>query len=136
VNLTFRVGALLVATDPAYVTSTGIGGDALALLMFDLHRCGYILGVVFFVRWLLPMGSSPIAPACPHHPQGAARHRLLRMARRPVIVFALPDTRARPPRRVRPTSIAEFGMIVYLLLRGVRIRPEAPGRARALRSCS
>ena len=49
VNVTFQVGALITATDPAY-------DDATTLLLLDLHAYGYALGGVFFGLWLLPMG--------------------------------------------------------------------------------
>jgi hypothetical protein len=134
VNLTFQVGALLAATEPAYAAFAGTGsGDTLALLMLDLHHYGYILGGVFFGLWLLPMGYL----ACRSSLFPTTLGVLLIIGSfawiaDPVIAFALPDT----PGIVRqivsvPTSIAEFGLILYLLIRGTRSRQEAPGRAPA-----
>ncbi|WP_231949505.1 DUF4386 domain-containing protein [Alloactinosynnema sp. L-07] len=111
VNLTFHVGALLVPGDPA-----------MALLMLDLHHNGYILGGVFFGLWLLPMGY--LAHRSSLFPSWLGVLLVIgcfAWIADPVIHFALPDA----PSLVRgavsvPTAIAEFGLILYLLIRGVR----------------
>lgn len=128
VNLTFHFGALLVATDPAYATSLGTGGDALTLLLLDLHHYGYILGGVFFGLWLLPMGY--VAYRSNMFPRLLGVLLIIgafTFIADPLIVFTLPDA----PGMLRdamalPPSIAEVCLILYLLIVGVRTRQEIP----------
>jgi hypothetical protein len=57
VNLIFHFAALLVATDPSYASALGAGGsDALALLLLDIHRYGYVTAGILFGLWMLPLG--------------------------------------------------------------------------------
>lgn len=49
-NMVNQVGALLVATDPAYGSGTS------ALLFLELHRQGYLIAQIFFGGYLLPLG--------------------------------------------------------------------------------
>jgi len=56
-NMVNQLGALLVATDPAY--TAGMGSAAahdLALLLLDLHHQGYVIAQIFFGLYLLPLG--------------------------------------------------------------------------------
>lgn len=56
-SLIAHAGALLVATDAGYATALGAASaDALALLLLDMHRHGYLVAEVFFGLWLLPLG--------------------------------------------------------------------------------
>jgi hypothetical protein len=123
VNSTFHAGALVVATDPAYSTALGTANaDAMALLLMDLHHYGYLLGGVYFGLWLLPMGY--FARRSAMFPSGLGVLLIVgcfAWIADPVLAFALPDA----PGLVRavvsvPTSIAEFGLMLYLLIRGVR----------------
>lgn len=115
VNLTFQAGALITATRPGHSAE-------MVLLFFDLHQQGYVLGGVFFGLWLLPMGL--LAYRSPMLPSGLG---VLLMAGAaawvadPLLAFGLPDA----PGLVRtlvevPTTVAEFGLMGYLLVRGVR----------------
>lgn len=55
-NMLNHLGALLVATQPAYTASLNPGAaDGLALLL-DLHRTGFYVAQIFFGLWLLPLG--------------------------------------------------------------------------------
>lgn len=118
INLTFHVGALVAATRPGHSAE-------LVLLLLDLHQQGYVLGGVFFGLWLLPMGylacRSPMLPSW----LGA----LLIVASvawvaDPLLAFGLPDAPALIRTLVEvPTSVGEFGLMLYLLIRGVRPQP-------------
>jgi hypothetical protein len=126
-NLTFHLGALLVATDPAYA---GVpGGDALALLLLDLHGIGYTLSGVFFGLWLLPMGY--LAWRSPLFPRRLGALLVVGSAAwvaDPTIAYALPDAPALVRELVSaPTWLAEFGLMLYLLIIGVRSRPPVAG---------
>jgi hypothetical protein len=122
-NLAFQAGALLVATDPAYATAFEAGQrDAIALLLLDLHSYGYVLGGVFFGLWLLPAGyaayRSELFPSWLGVLVLAAGAAWLAD---PVLAIGFPGV----PGAVRdivsvPTSIGEFTLLGYLLVRGVR----------------
>ena len=56
-NLLAHLGALLLATEPAY--AAGLSAEsiaALVTLLLDLHRHGYHVAQIFFALWLLPLG--------------------------------------------------------------------------------
>jgi hypothetical protein len=56
-NLLNQLGALLVATDPAYTAGMGsAAANDLALLLLDLQHQGYVISQVFFGLYLLPLG--------------------------------------------------------------------------------
>ncbi|MGW6441525.1 DUF4386 domain-containing protein [Lentzea sp. NPDC055074] len=117
-NLAFQAGALRVATDPAY------DDDSLASLLLDLHGYGYTLGGVFFGLWLLPMGYLALRSALFPKPLGVLLVAgSVAWVADPLIAFALPGA----PGLVRdlvsvPTFLAEFGLMLYLLVWGVRSR--------------
>ena len=127
VNLTFQVGALVVATDAA----PGAANDALALLLLDLHQYGYTLCGIFFGLWLLPVGY--VAYRSELFPKALGVIVLaagIIWLVDPVVAFVLPDT----PQLVRdlivaPTAIGEFTLVFYLLIVGVRTRRPALAEA-------
>lgn len=129
VNLTFHVGALLVATDPAYAAA-GTGDGTLPLLLLTLHQEGYVLGGIFFGLWLLPMAYLVFRSGM--FPRALGVLLLIgcgAWVAHPLIAFTLPDV----PDLVRdiataPTAIAEFSLLLYLLVVGVR-RPDAASPA-------
>ncbi|MBM7773894.1 hypothetical protein JOD54_004098 [Actinokineospora baliensis] len=112
-NLALHAGALRATDDPA-----------LAALLLDLHTDGYVLAGVFFGLWLLPMGylayRSPLFPSV----LGVLLMiSTVAWVADPVLAFTLPTA----PTLLRevvsaPTWIAEFGLMFYLLIRGVRTR--------------
>lgn len=123
INLTFHAAAWLVGSDPAYASLLGADQrDALAMLLLEMHHHGYVLGGVFFGLWLLPMGYLAY-----HGTQFPSWLGVLLMigcltwVADPVLAFAAPQA----PAIVRtivslPTSVAEFGLMLYLLVVGVR----------------
>lgn len=136
-NLTFHAGALLVATRPYLVEALGPqASEATALLMLELHRDGYVLGGVLFGLWLLPMGWFAYHSRLFPRALGVvvligAGFWLLD----PVLALGAPDVSPWLREVVSaPTTVAELGLALYLLLVGVR-RPRgaevaAPRRAR------
>lgn len=115
VTLTFHVGALAAATGPGHSAD-------LVLLLLDLHQHGYVLSGVFFGLWLLPMGY--LAYRSPMLPSWLGVLLIVASAAwvaDPLLAFGLPDA----PPLIRtlvevPTSVGEFGLMLYLLIRGVR----------------
>ena len=117
VNLTFHVGALLAATRPGHSADQ-------VLLLLDLHQQGYVLGGVFFGLWLLPTGwlarRSEMLPSWLGTLVMVAGVAWLAD---PLLAFGLPDAPALIRTLVEvPTSVGEFGLMLYLLIRGVRTR--------------
>lgn len=118
VNLTFHVGALLAATRPGHSAD-------LVLLLLEMHQQGYVLGGVFFGLWLLPAGylacRSPLLPTWLGVLLIVAS---VAWVADPVLAFGLPG--APPLLRTLvevPTSVGEFGLMLFLLIRGVRRQP-------------
>ena len=114
VNLTFQVGALLTATDPAYDAAT-------TLLLLDLHRYGYALGGVFFGLWLLPLGWAAVRTTLfPTWLGVLLIAGSVAWVLDPVILFGLPDATVLTGVVATVTTVAELTLIGYLLVRGVR----------------
>jgi hypothetical protein len=117
-NLVFHAAAIVVATEPAYAQL----GEALPLLMLDLHRYGYLLGGIFFGLWLLPLGLIALRSPLFHRFVGpVVVVGAIAWLFDPVLAFVLPAELDLVRQIVSlPTAIAEFGLIVYLLVVGVR----------------
>ncbi|WP_315093071.1 DUF4386 domain-containing protein [uncultured Cellulomonas sp.] len=122
-NLTFQVGALLSATDPAH-------SDTTTLLLLDLHAYGYVLGGVFFGLWLLPMGYAAVRTSLfPTWLGVLLIAGSVAWVADTVIVVALPDAPALLTGAVDAlTTAAELSLIVYLLVKGVRVAARPPER--------
>ena len=119
VNLVFHFGALLVATDPTYATSD----STLTLLMLDMHQNGYVLGGIFFGLWLLPLGLIALRSPLFHRGVGIVIViGAIAWLFDPILAFVLPTDELSVVRSIVtiPTLIAEFGLILYLLIVGVR----------------
>lgn len=117
-NLVFHVGALIVATQPAYAQNA----EVLSLLMLDLHDNGYILGGIFFGLWLIPLGMIAHRSALFHRGVGGVLIiGGIAWLFSPILEFIAPGELTLVAEIVSiPTSIAEFGFILYLLIVGVR----------------
>lgn len=127
VALTFHVGALLVVTEPAVASSLS-NPDGLALLLLDLQSVAYTLAGPFFALWLgaaaFLAGRSELFPrvARPILAAGAVTWLL-----DPLLVLVVPDV----PGVVHdialaPAWVAEIGLLLYLLVVGVRVREPRP----------
>lgn len=118
VNLTFHVGAIITATDSTYA---GFGPE-LPLLMLDLHHYGYLLGGVFFGLWLLPIGLIALRSSLFHRGVGiVVVIGAIAWLVETLLAFTLPEGLSIVGDIVTiPTVIAELGLILYLLIVGVR----------------
>jgi Domain of unknown function (DUF4386) len=122
-NMLNHIGALLVATDPAYVSAFGAAAaDGLALLLLDLHRHGYLIAQIFFGGWLLPLGwlvyRSRFLPAWLGMlvMLGGASY-LLDL----VVIYTSPGFESSLETFVvLPAAIAEFAFLGWLVVKGVR----------------
>lgn len=109
-KLTFQAGALTV-------------NDAdLALLMLDLHHDAYVIGGILFGLWLLPLGQ--LLRLSADFPSWLGVIVLVggvAWLADPVLAFVLPESLGLLRDLIAvPTSVAEFGLILYLLIRGSR----------------
>ncbi|GHJ42734.1 hypothetical protein Cs7R123_00760 [Catellatospora sp. TT07R-123] len=125
-NAVFQYGALRLATAPADYPDLGTAHRSLALLLLDLNLDGFLIAQIFFGLWLAPLGYL------------AYRSGMFPRALGVVLVVGclgyLADTavhflapgagEAVSTALTAPAGIAEFWMVGYLLLRGVR-RPAA-----------
>ena len=120
-NLTFHYAALLVATGEAYGSLAGVDNATLVLLLMDMHHYGYILAGVFFGLWLLPLGY--LARKSGYFPPLLGT--LLIVAGGAWIVdtlvrFIAPDLSEAVHFVLTLPTFAEFALLLYLLIRGVR----------------
>ncbi|MGC5584358.1 DUF4386 domain-containing protein [Ornithinimicrobium sp. W1665] len=126
-NMIHQLGALLVATDPAYAAAFGVqGSEALVLLLLDLQHFGYLVAQIFFGLWLFPLGLLAIRSGM--FPRLLARLLMVASAGYLLDVllqFLTPELAdAVNPVLVTLFSVAEGSMLFYLLIRGVRtLRP-------------
>jgi hypothetical protein len=124
-NDVFQFAALLVATDTAYVAAFGAqGAHALVLLLLDIHHYGFLIAQIFFGLWLIPMGYLAYKSAMFPKALGvvlivAGGCYLVDM----VALFLAPDFDAKIHTFVAviPTTFAEVWMVLYLLVKGVRV---------------
>ncbi|GGM67171.1 DUF4386 domain-containing protein [Micromonospora sonchi] len=133
-NLAHQLQALHVS-EAAYPSAFDTQGSDVVLLMLDLHHNGYLMTQVFFGLWLLPMGYL------------VYRSRMIPRVIGVLLIVGcfgyLVDTFARftapdlgavlSPFVVTPPAVAEVSMLLWLLVKGVRIpqrdRPAAVAAA-------
>jgi Domain of unknown function (DUF4386) len=121
-NLLNQYEALQVATGEASL-SGAVGSDALAALFTDMHANGYLIAQMFFGLWLLPLGylvyRSGYVPkvlgvllvvGCAGYLVDLFTHFLA-----PEVAESL------EPLVVAPAAIGELSLVVWLLVRGVRV---------------
>jgi hypothetical protein len=130
-----QFAALLVASDSTYANALGIdGSNALTLLLMDIRNYGSAAAGIPFGRWMLPLGYL----ACTSGMFPRALGVVLMVASfgyliNTLIVFLLPDLGAIISDVVMlPAGLAEFWMVGYLLIFGLRTlddphtQPSAP----------
>ncbi|HEY1420032.1 MAG TPA: DUF4386 domain-containing protein [Candidatus Dormibacteraeota bacterium] len=127
-NAVFELEGLRVATNHAYVTALGAAGSAaLVLTLLDIQHYGVLVAQIFFGLWLVPLGY--LVYKSGWFPKalgvtliiGAACY-ILDM----LVQLILPDLGAKAGTFiVLPSAIAEFWMLGYLLVFGVRSAPPA-----------
>jgi hypothetical protein len=125
-NLAFHHAALLVATDPGYGLQGMASSEGLVLLLVDLHAAGYALAGIFFGLWLLPLGYVAYQARLFPRPLSI----LLLVAGASWIVhtlagFLCPDLPDAVDTILSAPKLAEFWLIAYLLIAGVRT-PASP----------
>ena len=123
-NLAPYLAALSLSTDPSYVTACRPGGaDALVPLLMDLQHSGFLIAQVFFGLWLLPMGYLAFTSGMFPKSLGvlliiACFTYLVHLP----FVFLWPEVGTMlTPFVAIPTTLAEAYMVLYLLIRGVKV---------------
>lgn len=123
-NLVFQFAALLVATDGSYVAAFGAAGsNALVMLLLDMQHYGFLIAQIFFGLWLAPMGYLVYKSGMFPKALGVA----LIVACVCYLVdllatFLVPDLGKQIHSFLAiPPTIAEIWMVLYLLVKGVKI---------------
>lgn len=127
-NLIHHFAALLVATEPSYAADLGVGGaPSLVLLFLDMHHYGYLIAQIFFGLWLLPLGNLVFRSGLFPRALGVALIvACIAYLTELLVTFLLPGSSADLTFYiVIPSAIAEFWMVFYLLIFGIR----TPARA-------
>jgi Domain of unknown function (DUF4386) len=123
-NAVFQFEGLRVATDSSYAAAFGAAGsNALVLLLLDIQHYGTLAAQVFFGLWLAPLGylayKSGLFPK--------ALGVVLVVATISYLVdvlaaFLVPDfAKQIHPFLIIVPAIAEVWMVLYLLVKGVRV---------------
>jgi hypothetical protein len=122
-NMVFQFASLRVATDGSYVAAFGTkGANALVLLLLDIQHYGYLIAQIFFGLWLVPLGYLAYKSAMFPKALGVllivgGAGLLVEM----LALFLLPDFGEKISAFVViPSAVAEFWMIGYLLVIGVK----------------
>jgi Domain of unknown function (DUF4386) len=122
----FQFAALRVVADGAYAAAFGIAGsNALVLLLLDIHNYGFLIAQIFFGLWLAPLGYLAYRSGMFPRALGvvlivAAVSYLMDV----VAAFSSPDLAKQiHPFLIIAPAIGEIGMVVYLLVWGVRTPP-------------
>jgi hypothetical protein len=123
-NAVFQFEGVRVATDSSYAAAFGAAGsNALVLLLLDIQHYGTLAAQVFFGLWLAPLGY--LAYKSGLFPKGlgvvlvaATVSYLLDV----LAAFLVPDfaTQIHPFLSIVPI-IAEIWLLLYLLVKGVRV---------------
>ncbi|MBB5868663.1 uncharacterized membrane protein YhaH (DUF805 family) [Allocatelliglobosispora scoriae] len=122
-NLLNHFAALTIATDPGFAAALGAdGSDALVLLFTSLHSHGYLIAQVFFGLWLLPLGWMAYTSGL--FPKALGVTLMLGCVAYLVdllLRFLAPALGGEISAFVLiPSVVAEFWMVGYLLIKGVR----------------
>jgi hypothetical protein len=124
-NLVFQLGALVVATTPAYAAALGPGGsDALALLLMDLQHAGYLIAQATWL-WLFALGLLGYRSGAFPRPLAV----LLMLGTVCYVLDALVQllvpglARTSAAVFLGPEIVSEVSLLAYLLVRGVRSTP-------------
>ncbi len=127
-DVVFQFAGLRVATAGSYATALGTkGSDALVLLLLDIQHYGFLIAQIFFGLWLVPLGY--LAYKSGMFPKalggllivGGVSY-LVDM----VALFLVPEFGEKISTFVViPSAVAEFWMLGYLLLIGVKtVKPK------------
>jgi len=133
-NAVFQFEGLQVATDSSYAAAFGAAGsNALVLLLLDIQHYGTLAAQVFFGLWLAPLGylayKSGLFPKALGVVLVVATVSYLLDV---LAAFLVPDfaTQIHPFLIIVP-AIAEIWMVLYLLVKGVRVLAQGTATASA-----
>jgi hypothetical protein len=133
-NDVFQFAALRVATIGSYPTALGAQGtNALVLLLLDMQHYGFLIAQIFFGLWLFPMGYLAYKSGMFPRALGVAlivggTCYLVDM----LALFLVPGFGAQSHAFLPiPPTIAECWMVLYLLIKGVRVPTQSLSPATA-----
>ena len=125
-NTVNHVAALLLAT--RHDLRAGLGGpaaDALATASLELHGIGFSIAEIFFGLWLVPLGWVLWRRHVVPRALGAlvVAGGIGYLANVTATFLAPTLTTSLTPVLTTPSAVAEISLLVWLLLRGVRLPP-------------
>jgi hypothetical protein len=125
-NMVHQLGALLVATTPAYATAFGpVGSDGVALLLMDLQHYGYLIAQLSWL-WLFALGLLGYRSGM--FPRPLVLVLMLSTVCYMVdalLQFLAPGLDIPAAVFVVPETLTEVALLLYLLIKGVRTPPSA-----------
>jgi hypothetical protein len=128
-NMVHQLGALLVATTPAYATAFGpVGSHGVALLLMELQHYGYLIAQLSWL-WLFVLGLLGFRSGMFPRPLAL----VLMLSTVCYVVDALLQFLAPGfAQRVAPVfvvvvTLSEVSLLLYLLIKGVRTPGQATG---------
>lgn len=114
-----HLAALMLATDTAFAAA---GSEALVLAFLQLHEVGYGIAEVFFGLWLLPLGY--LAYRSGLFPRTLGVLLMVACFAYVTLALAVPLFDGLPEVAIwviaAPAAVAEFWMLGYLLVKGVK----------------
>ena len=134
-NTVLEFEGLRVATDSAYVAAFGTAGaNALVLLLLDSQHYGILIAQIFFGLWLVPLGYLAYKSSGMFSKWlgvvlivGGVCYLVDLLA-----AFLVPDFGQQIHAYVViPSAIAEISMVLYLLVKGVRLPADGTSTVRA-----
>ena len=121
-NMINQMGAIVVATNPAYATAFGVdGSNALVLLFMDLHFYGYLIAQMSWL-WLFALGLLGLRSGMFPRVLGI----LLMVGTVAYVIHALAQFFAFSfapgvaSAMVIPETLSEAALLLYLLIKGVK----------------
>ncbi len=122
-NMVHQLGAVLVATNPAYASTLGTqGSHGMVLLLMDLQHYGYLIAQMSWL-WLFTLGL--LAYRSRMFPRPLAVLMMLgtiSYVTDALLQFLSPDfARTMTTVLIVPMILSEVALLAYLLIKGVRI---------------
>lgn len=118
-NMINHLAAVMLVTDTSLAAA---GPDSLALLFLELHAVGYSIAEIFFGLWLLPLGY--LAYRSGYFPRALGVLLMVGCFAYLTLALAVPLFDGLPEVAIwiiaAPAAVAEFWMLGYLLVRGVK----------------
>jgi hypothetical protein len=134
-NMLNHLGALMVATDPTYLTGFGAGAaETLSRLFLELHFHGHEIQFVFSGLWLVPLGY--LVYKSGYFPRVFGVMLVIGCfgyLARLIAIYSSPSLESSlAPFLLVPGALAELSFMVWLLVKGADVQQQAEPRPAAI----